>query len=140
MPLEFLTGLKKLKNESISLISSEFAVGHYVLDPKKVKNKEIELSYMDKEKYTKEILKLSYAKLKPKGKLILLVFADLNEKHNALENIRKGISSTNFKAKIQEVPAKKLLNIPTEWSKIFSEQDPEGSNKNNKFYKIILEK
>lgn len=63
---EFITGLKSLPNNSVDIISSELAVGHYDLI---IKGKTVML----KKEYTKKIIKLIWKKLKLGGKVIIVV-------------------------------------------------------------------
>jgi hypothetical protein len=63
---EFISGLKSLPNNSIDIVSSELAVGHYDLI---INGK----TKMLKEKYTKNIVRLIWKKLKLGGKVIIVV-------------------------------------------------------------------
>ena len=63
---DFISGLKKLSNNSVDIISSELAVGHY----ERLVNGKIK---MLKERYTKKVVKLIWKKLKLGGKVIIVV-------------------------------------------------------------------
>ena len=60
---EFLTELKKLRNGTVSSISSDCTLGHYGIEtPKK-----------DPRQYTVEVICTAFKKLKPGGKLHILI-------------------------------------------------------------------
>lgn len=84
---DFIKGLSKFPDNSIDIITSDFAVGFYKKEKtyKKAKEnadaaKEISQQYINigSEEYTKEIIDIVYKKLKPKGKFIAYYFIQNN--------------------------------------------------------------
>ena len=64
---DFESGLKRLKDNSASAISSEFALGYYGPEG------EEEQPILDHMGYTLRVLNLAHKKLKPGGKMLLVV-------------------------------------------------------------------
>jgi hypothetical protein len=84
---DFIKGLSKFPDNSLDIITSDFAVGFYKKEKtyKKAKQnadaaKEISQQYINigSEEYTQEIIELVYKKLKPKGKFIAYYFIQNN--------------------------------------------------------------
>jgi len=146
---EFLLGLHKLENNSINIISSDFAVGHYNLT-NSVKGEKIlqamnkNAIIFNKQEYTRKVLKLCYQKLVPGGKAHFLVFTTQIDK-SAIENIITGAERIKFsKTNVEEVSAEKIDKLPNAWAKSLANKAFEELNSyklhNIKFYRITLVK
>lgn len=79
---DFVSGLKQVRDNSVKVISSELAFGHYGKDWKSPISVE----------YNAQILNLAYRKLRPGGKIIIVV-AGIYES----ETIKKAFARTKFK-------------------------------------------
>ena len=98
---EFLVGLNKLEDACIDLISSELAVGHYG-SMKKGKVKAL------KEVYTRKILQKAYKKLKPNGKVHIVVGDD-----TALRLVEDGLKRAGFrKIKLKGISRSQAMRTP----------------------------
>jgi hypothetical protein len=146
---EFLLGLHKLENNSVNIISSDFAVGHYNLT-NSVKGEKIlqamskNSTIFTKQEYTRKILRLCHQKLVPGGKLHFLVFTTQIDK-SALKNIVDGAKRIKFsKTNVEEVSAEKIDKLPNAWAKSLAQRALEEIKSyklyNIKFYRITLVK
>ncbi len=96
---DLISGLHKLENSSVSLISSEMTLGYY--GRKRIKANKIELKSRSM-RYAFEVMKLAMQKLKSKGKLIVIIDEIL-----AKEIIEAGIKAGFSKDLIRE----EVLNL-----------------------------
>jgi len=139
---EFLTGILKLKDKSVDLITSDFAVGHYALKEKEKIHGSFgsPKTYLSHKEYTERIMQLCYNKLKVGGKAIFVVFVSPLEENNALGNIKLGIKNIPFqKVDVQTLSPEKLKNISSHWSRFLGMSVIEGQEP-YKFYRITLVK
>jgi len=78
---DFISGLKKLSNNSVDILSSELAVGHYG----RLVNGKIK---MLKERYTQKVVRLIWKKLKLGGRVIIVV-GDISAKKCVIDAVKK---------------------------------------------------
>ncbi len=117
---DFEYGLEKLKDNSVDLVSSELGVGYYGANPFATPG--------DKTRYTFSTIKTAFHKLKPKGKLMLVV------DEGALSNIQKGIRDAGFDPKkvvVYRIPEKSLDR--TRWMS-------KGKGLKGFFFQVIAQK
>lgn len=88
---DFETGLKRLKNNSVDIISSEFAFG--IFGKTNERKNILKGSYRE---YTNRVAKIAFRKLKPGGKLYITVSSSMRDlMENALR--KAGFSRKNIR-------------------------------------------
>ncbi|MEI7961545.1 MAG: hypothetical protein WCI04_04375 [archaeon] len=103
---DFLEGIKKLKDNSVDLLSSELSFGHY--DPNGIEHTELSKTH------TLNTIQIVYKKLRPNGKLIVVV------SKNVLPNFINAINKTGFsKEKIQVSEVSFAQRTRTPWTDAF---------------------
>jgi hypothetical protein len=114
---DFLKGLKKMKNSSVKIISSEFALGFYE------KNASLN-SFTGKEliDYSNQVIKTAYQKLQPGGKLMFIVIP------RTITIMRKMFKETGFLEK--NITTKLMIN-PTARTEYFKKSG------NNYIFQIV---
>lgn len=91
--IDFKRGLEELEDNSVDVISSEMALGHYADESEWLKNDSLE--EVKVKKYTHDTLKVAYRKLKKGGKIIITTYDD------AVERIKSTFEGTGFKQELR---------------------------------------
>lgn len=88
---DFAIGLSRLNDESVDLITSEAALGHYGRDPLNPRS--------NIHGHTVDALKMAFKKLKPRGKLMITVLDQilLGSHREYLLNVLNALKETKFK-------------------------------------------
>jgi hypothetical protein len=140
---EFIKGLSRFPDNSLDIVTSDFAVGFYKKEGTYKKTKENSVAAdkitnqyanIGSEAYTKEVIDLIYKKLKPKGKLIIYYFLDKSGRNRYFKyNVGEALKHSNFL--YYKTEAVDISKIPQEYRSIYTLHLTDSA-----IYRVIAEK
>lgn len=128
--MDLLNGLDKLKNNSVSLISSEMTLGYY--GPRKLPSNLVASEAVSMG-YAFEVMKKALQKLKPRGKLIVVIDS---QREKAL--VQEGISAGFEISSIHRTRMRKSIPSASYWTNSYSA--PNMSPEETTMVKLVFQK
>lgn len=125
---DFIKGLSRFPDNSVDIITSDFAVGYYKKEKthKKVKANSIaadeissQYANIGSDQYAKDVINLVHQKLRPNGKFINYYFLDKGGSQKYFKkNVERALKQSNFKN--YDIEAVNVSKIPPEYRFLYT--------------------